>query len=59
MVREGDWKLVVATDTGAPTMLFNLRDDPYELHNLVDDAGYVESQSALLERIDTWRGSYP
>ncbi len=32
MVRRGDWKLIYYAD--APHQLFNLRDDPDELHNL-------------------------
>ena len=55
MVREGNWKLVVATDTSAPTMLFNLRDDPYEQRNLVGDAAYEQKKEVLLARIAAWR----
>ncbi len=55
MVREGDWKLVVATDTGAPTMLYNLRNDPYEQRNLVGGAGYEARTAILRDRIMTWQ----
>jgi len=55
MLREGDWKLVVATDTGAPTMLYNLLDDPYEQRNLVGGAGYEARTASLRDRIMTWQ----
>ncbi|GKY99188.1 hypothetical protein MPSEU_000874200 [Mayamaea pseudoterrestris] len=37
MIRQGDWKLLIAkkADINSPDMLFNLADDPYEMDNLL------------------------
>ena len=55
-IREGDWKLLINTDsTGA--QLYNLRTDPGERTNLVDP----EAQKAemLAREVLTWRRSMP
>ena len=56
MAREGDWKLVVDKNTGGASMLFNLRDDPYEQHNLVGDGGFTDIEMILRQRISSWQG---
>ncbi len=35
MIRRDRWKLVVGRADRRPTMLFDLKEDPYELSNLV------------------------
>jgi arylsulfatase A-like enzyme len=55
MVREGDWKLVIDKDTGMPTMLINLRDDPYEQNNLVGKKGFDAVSTHLQQRLREWQ----
>jgi arylsulfatase A-like enzyme len=40
-VRRGDWKLIRYPQVNV-SQLFNLRDDPYEQHNLADDARHAD-----------------
>lgn len=50
-VRTRDWLYVRTPD--APTLLFDLQNDPDEIHNLVDDERYrsqVDSLQAILEK---------
>jgi arylsulfatase A-like enzyme len=55
MVREGDWKLVMDRDSCKATMLFNLRDDPYEQSNLVQAEEYTDRITRLRQNILDWQ----
>ena len=50
MVREGDWKLACFPDTpdDGGAMLFNLKSDPHERHNLAGDARFRAQRDELL-----------
>ena len=51
MVRKGDWKLI--SYVGYQPQLFNLRDDPNEMHDLGSDPNYhpvVEAMTKVLEK---------
>lgn len=52
MVRKGDWKLVFSAEGRG--QLYNLNDDPAELHNLYGSPRLAEVQQALLEDLVTW-----
>ncbi len=54
MVRDRDWKLVhfVGRDFG---QLFNLVDDPTEVHNLWDDPSAAQRKRELLDILRDWR----
>jgi len=57
LVRLGDWKL--SADRSAdgiltPTLLTNLRLDPYEMDNRVNKLDVAAQQSRLLEILDNW-----
>lgn len=56
-VVKGDYKLVVGISDSqqVPTKLYNLRLDPYELSNLVNDPLYATVQSQLLTEIEMWK----
>ncbi len=47
MVRRGDWKLMLFA--GMPSMLFNLREDPDELHNRAGDPAAADVLGELTE----------
>ncbi len=51
MVREGPWKLTADKDGGELRELFNIRSDPYEMDNLVDDPRHADVRARLAERI--------
>ncbi len=54
MIRRGDWKMWVFDegDGSAPEVaLFNLSDDPGELHNLADDPAHGDVRADLLRRL--------
>jgi choline-sulfatase len=55
MVRKGDFKLVVEAERFSPTMLFDLKNDPYEQKNLVDDARSAPVIEDLRRELDVWR----
>ena len=65
MVRSREWKLVHFMERhkngerhsyGAPFgQLFDLANDPGEIHNLWDDAAYVEKKRELLDVLREWR----
>ncbi len=52
MLREGDWKYIAYP--GYPSMLFNLREDPDELHNVCDENPEVSGamEKRLREIVD-------
>ena len=55
-IREGDWKLLINADsTGA--QLYNLRTDPGEKNNLVDQEKTIAEK--LAKQIISWRRSMP
>jgi arylsulfatase A-like enzyme len=53
MRRTEDWKLVhyVHAPYGE---LYNLREDPHELHNLYDDAGAARTRHEMESALTTW-----
>lgn len=56
-VVKGDHKLVVGVSQSQqiPTKLYNLKDDPYELNNLVNDVAYADTREDLLAEIQMWK----
>lgn len=61
MVRTRDWKLMMASDPNSKGMdaLFHLKDDPYEMHNLLapgDRAAYKGRAGEMRERLLAWCG---
>lgn len=52
MVRMGDWKLVM--NSYGVGELYNLKKDPYEVHNLFGDRKYVNEQNELLAKLLAW-----
>ena len=55
MVRKGDFKLVVNAVTLEPTHMFDLKNDPYEMTNIVDRGYYTSKRDRLLKDIRQWR----
>ncbi len=53
MVREGQWKYVYHPNWKTH-QLFDLANDPDELHNLSGDPAYAEQEDALRERMLRW-----
>ena len=53
MIRTADWKLVhyVRAPYGE---LYNLREDPHELHNLYDDRAYAQVRAEMKSRLADW-----
>jgi len=41
--------------TKPPIELFDLRNDPHEVHNLADDTRYAQVKAELLAELDNWR----
>lgn len=56
MIRKGDWKLIEYPQVGR-IQLFNLKDDPYELHDLADDSAQRERKEHLLSLLRGWQQS--
>jgi arylsulfatase A-like enzyme len=52
MIRTVDWKLVVRS--AGKEELYDLRSDPQELHNLIDDPAYAEVQADLRSQLLYW-----
>lgn len=47
-VRKGDWKLIVSSKDGVVTeQLFNIKNDPYEINNLIADEANAERVKEL------------
>ena len=55
MIREGNFKLVIASDKNVPTELFDLDSDPYEMNNLVNDSGHAGTRDELRAQLIAWR----
>ena len=56
-VVKGDYKLVVEntkTEENNPTMLYNLKTDPYEMKNLIDDSKFKRKKEELLIELANW-----
>ena len=49
MVRKGDWKL--QCDMLGKVYFYNLKDDPFETHNLANDLTFVEQKSQMLSEL--------
>ena len=57
-VIKGDYKLVVEKPKKGketPTMLYNLKTDPYEMKNLVDDSKFKRKKKELLQELAAWK----
>ena len=52
IVTQDGWKYAVLS--GQPWMMFNLKEDPYELANLALDRRYSEQRTRLQERLAAW-----
>jgi arylsulfatase A-like enzyme len=53
-VRKGDWKLIISSKEGVETLqLFNIKDDPWELNNLVEDEKYNMKKDELYSGLKT------
>lgn len=55
-IRQGDWKLLVSA-SGTWVILYDLKKDPYETHNL--SKKYPEVVDILKKKALDWRGSLP
>ncbi|MEM7198357.1 MAG: sulfatase-like hydrolase/transferase, partial [Pseudomonadota bacterium] len=53
MVADKEWKLVHCLGGFRP-MLFNLHNDPLELHDLGDDSAYGKVRSMMMEKLYGW-----
>ena len=53
LVVHDEYKLVVTK--GQKAELYNLREDPYELHNRIDDEEYKEIKEDLIKRLRAWQ----
>ncbi len=64
MLRDGRWKLSLYRD---PTryagredrVLFDLENDPAEVHNLAYDPAYGEVMTKLLDKLEAWDRDRP
>ena len=54
MIRQGPWKLVHLLND-KEGQLFNLEEDPREVHNLWDDPAHAEVKKELIDAILSWR----
>jgi arylsulfatase A-like enzyme len=52
MVRKGDWKLVF--DMMVQGQLYNLKDDPAELHDLFQDPALIDIRESLFRELARW-----
>ena len=52
MVRRDNWKYVF--NTGFVNELYDLKNDPYEMHNLIDNPKYKDKQAALSRELIEW-----
>ncbi len=59
MIRKGDMKLVVRGNDWSPSELFDLKDDLYEMNNLIEDEDYREDKEKLSKMLQKWRTSHP
>ncbi|WP_297089350.1 sulfatase-like hydrolase/transferase [uncultured Draconibacterium sp.] len=51
-VRKGEWKLIISSKEGIETQqLFNLKDDPWELNNLVNEKAYTAIKEELIAEL--------
>ncbi len=59
MIRSGDWKLLISKLPDAPSIdaLYNLADDPYEMHNLLFEGmpeNHAMIAAGLKEKLISW-----
>lgn len=57
-VVKGDYKFVVEGEGGIaeiPVKLYNLKTDPYEMSNLINDPDYNNIKTDMLAEIDIWK----
>jgi len=43
---------------GLPPLLFDLQEDPVELHNRAEDAGYLAVRVTMAEKLLAWRSRH-
>jgi arylsulfatase A-like enzyme len=55
MIRTAAFKLNVYG--GQPGELYDLRDDPQEFYNRIDDPAYAEAVASLFERLKAWEAA--
>ncbi len=55
MIRDGKYKLIVNRWFLWPKELYNLEEDPYEMHNLIDNSDYKPIIKKLRKKIKKWR----
>ena len=53
MIRTKDWKFV-HDPMGDKDELYNLKDDPWELHNVIDCSDHTSIRSELSVRLGDW-----
>jgi arylsulfatase A-like enzyme len=53
-VNDGKWKLHVYPKINH-MLLFDLENDPHEMHNLADDPAYQPQEEKMLALLETWR----
>jgi len=54
MIRTKGWKLAIRSAPGMKEELYDLKNDPQELVNLIDDPKYSDKITGLKERILYW-----
>ena len=52
MIRRDNWKYVF--NTGFVNELYDLKNDPYEMNNLIDKAKYKDKQASLSRELMEW-----
>jgi len=57
MIRSKEWKFV--QEIGGTSELYNMTEDPYELHNLIGDPKYARIQSKLESDLNNWKSTLP
>tara|TARA_B100000809_G_scaffold245534_2_gene272596 strand:+ start:31 stop:252 length:222 start_codon:yes stop_codon:yes gene_type:complete len=56
MIRRGDWKYVFYAS--GVDELYNLRDDPWEITNLILEPAHQPERKALQQALYRWMGEY-
>jgi len=54
-VVKGEWKLVMTADPDDKSQLFNIKEDPMELHNLYYEKGYGDKIEELYASLKAWQ----
>jgi arylsulfatase A-like enzyme len=56
MIRTDRWKLILYPHLDR-VQLFDLQNDPLEIHDLSEDPAHQQTRDALLRRLNDWRKS--